>query len=138
MKKLLVIAVILAVLIPAAVWAQEEVTLEKLADIVAGLTERVERMETLWDGPGAVQVDETTCSIGRPQDLQDETALRYKEQFDEWVDMDSVWLIDVRHSMESGHTILVFADSIWSPDYSVAETWDGCTFVGSSDWWEVD
>lgn len=126
---------LLILLAPATLWAQGELTLEGVAAL-AGLTERVARLEALFEGPGAVEVDETTCSIGRPGDLQDETVMRYKEQFDEWVEMDEVWFVDMRQSIESGHTIVVYADDHPAyADWFVAETWDGCTFVGASDWY---
>ena len=98
MRRILVILGVVALVAPATLWAQEELTLEGLAAQLTALSARVERVEALWEGPGAVEVDATTCSIGMPDSLQDETALLHKEKFDEWVDMNSVWPIDIRHS----------------------------------------
>lgn len=113
-------------------------TLGSLAEELAGLAARVERIESVWEGPGAIEVD-GGCVIGMPDQLQDETVMKYKDQFDEWLDTNSIWPIEIRHDSDSGHTVIVYADDIGMfADYFVAESWDGCEFAGSTDWYEEE
>ena len=136
----IVVLVMVAVLaLGGMAWAQEEgVTLDKLAEEIAGLARRVERIESIWAGPGAIEVV-GGCVIGMPDHLQDETVMKYKEQFDEWLDTNSVWPIEIRHESGSGYTVIVYADDIGMfADYFVAETWEGCEFVGSTDWYDEE
>ena len=134
-----IVIVVLSLSLPNLLLAQSELTLESLAEQLVALTARIERIETLWDGPGAADVDGTTCQIGRRNHVQDETVVRYKEQFDVWLDPKEIWFSEIRYSRGNGRTIIVYADDVPSGYYDekyVSEEWDGCEFMGSSDWWE--
>lgn len=144
--RIVLISIVIVLSVGGIAWAQEDdVSVEGLADglstlteTVTGLVSRVERIESLWSGPGAIDV-EGGCVIGMPDHLQDETVLKYKEQFDEWLDTDSVWPVEIKHEPDTGHTVIVYADDIGMfADYLVAESWSGCDFVGSTDWYESD
>ncbi len=135
-----VVIAVLSLSLPNLLLAQDDLTLESLAEQLAALTARVERVEALFVGPGARDVDETTCQIGKRRLVQDETVIRYKEQFDEWIDPSDVWWSEIRYSRESGRITIIYADDIPggypSDEKYVSEEWDGCEFIGSSDWWE--
>lgn len=139
MRKVLFAIMIVLLVVPAVVLAQEaEMTMEDLAGRIADLTERLERVELLFHGPGAIEVD-GGCVIGMPDHLQDETVLKYKEKFDEWLDTNSIWPVEIRNDTKTGNTTIVYTDDIGMfADYQVEESWSGCEFLGSTDWYEID
>ncbi len=138
MRRIVIVIAVMTVLTPSALWASDEISLEELAETVADLVTRVERIEAIWAGPGAIEVD-GGCLIGMQDGLQDETVLKYKEQFDEWVDTDDIWPVQIKQEAETGYTVIVYADGIGMfSAYLVDEVWDGCDFVGSSEWREND
>lgn len=143
MKRHLIIIALLAVLVPGVLLAQDELTLEGLAGQVAELVEnvadlakRVATIEAVWTGPGSISLQDGDCVIALDDSLQDETVLKFKERYDEWLDVDSVDIVQVHYLSETGH-IAVVHEEFWEDKY-VIETWDGCEFLGSSDWWEED
>ena len=69
---------VLAVAAPQFILAQEETTLEDLAeqllDTVTQLQDivtRVETLEAVWEGPGSYETKEGNCAIGIKETLQD-------------------------------------------------------------------
>ena len=63
--------------------------------------------------------------------------MMYKEKFGEWLAVDEVSLREDRHLQDRGHTLIVYGVRYASLARKfVAEEWDCCEFVGSSDWWE--
>ena len=147
MKRKLMIIAVLALLMPGVLLAQDEITLEGLAEQVgkvvehvADLAERVAALEQMWTGPGAMEIaDGVACVIGENTELQDETVLRYKEQFGDWPDLEEVVMWAVVYNKETGYTVINFTSNRWGLDEKrVAERWDGCEFVESPEWWEVE
>lgn len=143
LKHFIIGIVVLALFGPTGVLlAQGDLTLESLAETVSTLTEtvtglsaRVETIEALFAGPGAIELDEALCEIGAVASLQDATVLKYKEKWDKWPDMDEIFVISVLYSSESNHVFIVYESGYFEERF-VTEKWDGCEFVGSSDWWE--
>ena len=135
MKRTLMVITLLALLVPSALWAQEELTLELLAGRLDDLVTRVEALEKLWAGPGAIELANGDCLIGSQDQIQDETVLGYKEKFDKWLSTDFVSLHQIVYSPESGHTFVTYADSPFASKL-VVEEWSGCEYIGSSDWYE--
>ena len=133
-----------------ALLAQDGLTLEGLAEQVTALvgrvdavgegvkalTERVEAVESRWEGPGAVLLDDERCMIGaRPytRDLQNETVLRYRDTYDEWPEMGDIWVAEIIWTGDLERIGIVYED--YREDRYVMEIWEGCEFIGSSDWW---
>ena len=143
-KTFLISITAFAFMIPTVLFAQDsELTLQSLSDRVdtlttsiADLTTRLESAESIWSGPGAIEFSDGTCQIGLDDHVQDETVMQYKEQYDEWLDTDSIWFRNIVYDPESGHILVTYADDIWDSAKQVTEEWNGCEFVGSSDWWQ--
>lgn len=146
MKRFLIIIAVLTVLVPGALLAQDEITLEGLAEQlaevveqVADLAERVATIEEIWTGPGSRELTDVACIIGENTILQDESVLKYKDQYEEWVNVEEVTIKGVVYNKETGYIVITYADTPWGfDDKRVAESWDGCEFVISSDWWEME
>jgi hypothetical protein len=139
---ILVIAVLLAVG-SGIVMADEDLTLEGLVDLLASLAGRVEALESsvealesIYEGPGSIVISDGECAIGFIGGLQDETVLKYKEEYDEWPDVGDVDVYTVVFDSNSNRIGVVYEDYWKSPERYVKEIWDGCDFVGSTDWWE--
>ena len=136
------VVAVLTVLAPAVLWGQGEVTLDGLADDLSALTEtvtalvtRVERIESIWDGPGSTEIGDDVCLLSERGTMQDETVLKYKEKYDKWLDLKFSMMQQVRYSADTGHILIVYADGPFASKL-VIEEWNGCEFVESSDWWE--
>ena len=143
MKRLLAAIVLLGLLIPAAVVAQDDLNLDGLADEVTALEQklteiiaRMEGIESIWDGPGSTELGDEVCLLSERGTMQDETVLKYKEKFDKWLDLNFSMIHQVRYSADTGNMLIVYTDGPFASKM-VIEEWDGCDFVGASDWWEV-
>lgn len=143
MKRYLIIIAFLTVLVPGVLLAQDELTLQGLAEVIADvveevahLAERVATIEAIWTGPGPIILEDGDCAIGLDNSLQDETVIKFKDTYDEWLDVDSMDIVQVLYLPETGHIAVVY-EEFWADKY-VIENWDGCEFLGSSDWWEED
>lgn len=145
MKRFLIIIAVLTLLVPGVLLAQDEITLEGLAEQVTevveqvtDLAERIELIESLWKGPGSTDLGDDLCLISLRDTLQDETVMKYKAQYDEWLDPQSTWFVGVTYAKDTGHILITYADDLWGDANKVIEEWNGCEFVGSSDWWEEE
>lgn len=142
MKRIVRITLVVALfaLLPVALLAQDELTLEGLAEKVAGLVERVEAIEELFDGPGAIPFrDDVACITGQNGMLQDETVLKYKEQYEQWPDMDEIGIVAVVYNKEDDYIAINYSSSLWGfEEKRVVERWVDCEFIGSGEWWEVE
>ncbi len=157
MKKHLIVIAVIAVMLPGALLAQDELTLESLQNLITALDARLSAIE---EQLGTIQVQvkdlEDTLVKEEPvpmtddgcqihlnprvaearglKGIRDEAVLKYKEQFDEWLDIGiELELYSVVHDEESGHTFITYDVCCWR---FLTETWKGCAFVESSDWWE--
>lgn len=140
-KTALIIIATLAILAPTLLLAQDDITLQSLSDridalttTVTDLTTRLEAAESVWEGPGAIENSDGSCQIGMDEHVQDQTVMKYKEQYDEWLDTNDIWFRHIVYDPESGHILVTYADDIWDGSREVTEEWNGCEFIGSSDW----
>jgi len=146
MKRLLVMAALLAVLVPGALWAQEELTLESLAEGLAGLVTRVEAIEGLFANPWSPEIvytDDGICQsplhaevdnmfgrIPMEETIHQKTADAYRAQFGTSVDPARARLMSLRFSVDSSEVYIAYELS----DKYVVETWAHCEFLGHSEW----
>ena len=145
MKHFLIIIAVMTVLVPGALLAQDEITLESLSEQVAevveqvaDLAERVATIEEIWTGPGPIVLEDGDCAIGLNKSLQDETVIKFKDTYDEWLTVDGVRISQIMYLPESGNIAVVYEEYWDRPSTFVIESWNGCEFLGSSDWWEED
>ena len=147
MKNKYLIAIMIALLAwfitLSVVSAQDELTLEDLAEglnaalqSIGLLAERVTTIEKRFEGPGAIVLEENRCVLGLDDHLQDSTVIKFKDQYDEWLDVDDVSVVAVQYSLELDHVSIIYEE--WYSDRFVIEEWSKCEFIGSSDWWEED
>ncbi len=123
---------LLALLIPGAAWAQGEgLSLRGLADRLEALQERVSVLE---EQRVVGLTEEERCGLGIFQTLRDETVLAYKNAYGEWPRMDRVSMRFVEFDPDT-ETIAILYQEYFERRW-VMETWLGCTFQESSDWWE--
>ncbi len=121
------------VVVPALLLAQGDLNLEELADRSQALTDRVDALEALWiDSEPRVKAD-GSCINGSAGGFRDATVPNYKTAFDAWPDTGGMRVFAVNHDPESGIVGLQYEKI--SDDEFVAEFWQGCEFLASTDWW---
>ena len=142
---LIIVTLALVPLAPRLLQAQDELTLEGLsqrldaiATGVAELAGRVNAIEALFEGPGSIAVDDL-CIIGGynggEQQVQDQTVMNYKNEFDEFPDVDYLAIRTVAYNPEKGEIIIVYRDTENYQKLVIAnEVWDGCDLVRTEDW----
>lgn len=138
MKRNCIIIVLAALLIPGVMLAQDELTLESLSEQLTALTERVTTLESIFEGPGSVEIDDT-CIIGgyneTEQQVQDQTVLNYKKEFDQFPAVEYLRIYSVSFKPDSGEIIVVYRDTDnWSELVLVSEIWNGCELSSVTDW----
>ncbi|MYD91072.1 MAG: hypothetical protein F4Y08_12180 [Caldilineaceae bacterium SB0662_bin_9] len=117
---------------PASVRAQDgELSLRSLSDRLESLTQRVDALE--GNRVSGLTGDER-CGLAVFRTLRDETVLDYKNTYDEWPQMDRVWIRFVEFDPESESIVVFYEDYI--EDRWVTESWEDCTFLEASEWWE--
>ena len=135
MKRTLIIIALLALLVPGALWAQEELTLEGLAEQLAALAGRVEALESVMTGPGAIEIEGGACQIAGDGGAQNETVVEWQVQRGEWPNVDQMRVASVIIG-EDGSTTVTYAHS-YTDEY-IEEIWNGCEFAGTGDWYDLD
>ncbi len=149
MKEKLIVVALVALLLPTAVVAQEELTLESLAEFVETLTARVDEverrlgnLEPMFDDDGPVEMFENGCTVAMEpfsaelldlKGLRDEAVLSYKHKFDEWLVLSTVEIHSVLYNSETDHMGIMYKAPY---DRFMVEEWDGCDLVQASEWWE--
>ena len=131
------VAFLLVALAGVAFAQDDDLTLQGLADQLAALTTRVQALESIWEGPGVwkeasteMEIYDNQCIIGISDKMQNETLLKFLEKYEDLpyrVEIDQVVIDPASNSVS-----LVFKE--WNIPRYVVERWDGCEFVGSSDW----
>ena len=119
-------------LAPVALFAQDELTLESLAETVTALTERVAAVEAKLE---PVTTADGVCIQYSNGQLQRETVTKYLDAFEENVGS-LVSLKAVHHDGENGLTIYHFEEAF--TDRSVTETWRACEFLDVGEWVEEE
>ena len=134
MKHIVRITIVVALfaLLPAALLAQDELTLEGLAEQITALTDRVTAVEAKLE---PLTTDGGVCVQYAKGQLQRETITKYLDAFEENVGS-LVSLKAVHHDTENGITIYHFDEGF--TDRSVTETWRGCEFLDVGEWEEEE
>ena len=141
MKRMIVVVVLLALLVPGVLVAQEELTLEGLAEAVAGLTERIEVLERLYT-PTAVIDEEGNCQLavgaslfGANGGMHPTTVAAYmklsENQVPQHIEIGAVHLVP-------GVGVAITLHARRPLDVQVIEYWSGCEFQSHSRFWEED
>ena len=142
---LIIVTLALVLLAPRLLQAQDELTLEGLslrleaiATGVAELAGRVNAIQALFEGPGSMAFGDF-CIIGGyrggEQQVQDQTVLKYKKEFDEFPDVAKLQIRTVAYNPEAGEIIIVYRDTENYQELVIAnEVWDGCDLVRTGDW----
>lgn len=134
---LIVCAALAAVTSVAVAQENGPITLQSLSDQLTTLTSRVVALESIWEGPGVwenpdkeFEVADDQCIVGLSEKMQHESTLKYLDKYDDVpyrIEIDQVIIDPTSNSIS-----LVFRD--WRDSRHVVEKWNGCEFVGSSDW----
>ena len=102
------------------------------------LAERVEALETIWEGQGAKLMPDESCALvykspmrSEAMILQRPTIMRYVQEFDEFPI--SPKLSSVRYVPDTGLIEVIYTIQRDNVYYAV-EIWDGCEFQGSTKW----
>ena len=150
LKHFIIGIVALALFVPAgALLAQDELTLEGLAETVAtlmetvtGLSGRVETIEGVFADPWSPEViytDDGVCQNplqgrgrygGITADIHQETADAYRSSFGVSIDPTSVYLQSISFEEDSSHVYLEYTKD----SRKVVEKWAHCEFLGHSEW----
>ena len=109
-------------------------TLEGLLRVSRALDhfdKRLSKLESVQYHDGMALDGEITCIITLQGRLQASSAAKYLEAFPDRdlpsVSLKGVWFL-------SDTTMVVRLEAIWD-DLLIEEYWDGCEFLGSSEWW---
>ena len=129
-RKSLLVTVILALIVLTAgqVLAEGEVTLESLADSLVALIERVDAIEEKIGFPDT----RDECWIAFHDKISREAVAAYFETFDS-DHPPPVRIVSVARNRDR-ITIKYVTD--FNRSRYVEEYFDGCEFVGHSDWWD--
>lgn len=135
MQRKLIVSVLvvgLVVFSVSQVFAQSELTLEGLAEQLTSLVQRIETLESIWDGPGSIALDDGGCVIATGA-LQRETAIKFYDKFEEFPEYISINRVAIE---PEENKVLVLYTEGFGDDRWVYEMWEGCEFAGSSEWEE--
>ena len=127
---------LLLALLPTLLLAQSELTLESLAETVAGLTERIEEIEQKLTH-GAHVDDDGNCRLAVQERLHATSMVDYLEKYQDSGAPDNIVINNVYVVPGTGIAI-TFSTRESSNTRLVTEYWSGCEFVSSSEWWAVD
>ena len=111
--------------------------LEREVNSFGDMSDRLDDLEAIWDGPGPVYGENGHCILatagagGPLLTLQHQTIVRYMAQFDSLPTEYSLY--SVQGDPESREILIFYKTHDERPLY-VIERWHGCEFRGSSDW----
>jgi len=141
MKRTLTIIGLLALLIPGALWAQDELTLEGLAENLASMEDRLAGLEAIFANPWSpdvVYTDDGVChsplhfttSSILGGEVRQETADAYRATYGASIAPSDVYLRGISFEVEGDHVYLKYGKG----NRVVVEKWAHCEFLGHSDW----
>ena len=146
MKRKLLILCLLALLIPSALLAQGEITLEGLAEQVAAIVNRVEALENLFANPWSPEIvytDDGICQNplhrssrygGILELIHQETADAYRVAYGVSIAPHDVDLHSFSFATHTNHVYIEYGKG----DKRVLEKWAHCQFLGHSEWAEAE
>ena len=133
MKRIILVVVLVALLVPGVLWAQDEgVTLEGLAEEVTSIAERLTKLERLFSPPTPM-TGKGNCIIAENEGLHPTTTAAYMALFNNQLPDPSVRGVLV----DPDGVILIVHSVDWDSMY-VMEYWIDCEFQNHSKFWEED
>ena len=120
--------------VPGLLLAQGELSLEGLAERMQALMDRVDAIEALWVNSEPLVMADGSCVIGYEGGPHDATVLKFKSAFDEWPNTDNIRVFAVAVDPETG-TVSLQYETLYDNQF-VIEMWQGCEFLGTTDWWQ--
>jgi len=147
MKRHLIIIALFAILLPGALLAQDELTLESLQELITALDTRLSAIEAQFADPWSPDkvTDDDVCQSplhGPPADnpfinrmidtIHQETADAYRAEYGVSVDPTDADLISISFSVDGSDIHLEYMLS----KKKVVETWANCEYLGHSKWTE--
>ena len=133
MKRIILLVVLVALLVPGVLWAQDEgVTLEGLAEEVVSIVERVSKLERVFFPPTPM-TGKGNCIIANNGGLHPTTTAAYMGLFNNQLPDPSVKGVLV----EPDGVIRIVHSVNWDSMY-VMEYWIGCEFQNHSKFWKED
>ena len=144
MKRALIIIVLLALLIPGALLAQGELTLENLAEQLTALEVRLGALEEMFAdpwSPNVIYMDDGVCQNPLhskrergdfiQMEIRQETADAYRTQYGTSIDPSgSVYLSSISFDVDSSNVYIQYTTN----NRTVVEKWAHCEFLGHSEW----
>ncbi|MCY3709176.1 MAG: hypothetical protein OXG26_09785 [Caldilineaceae bacterium] len=144
MKQTLVIIGLLALLIPGVLLAQEELTLDGLADQLTALENRLGALEAMFAdpwSPNVIHMDDGVCQNPLhsksergdfiQMEMRQETADAYRTQYGTSIDPSlHVYLSSISFDVDSSNVYIQYTTN----DRTVVEKWAHCEFLGHSEW----
>ena len=127
---------ILFVLSFSRLQAQDTLTLEYLAEQLSALRVRVTQIERLLT-PSARIEEGGACKIAMWKSPHAMSMVKYLETYPDVALDDMFHIVEVGHSADQ-KTVVVFHVIDYPNSKRIAESWKGCEFDGSTDWYWVD
>ena len=144
MKRTLFFIGLLVLLIPGALLAQEELTLEGLADQLTALEDRLGTLEAIFADPWSpdlIYMDDGVCQNPLhskrergdfiQMEIRQETADAYRTQYGTSIDPSGdVYLSSISFDVDSSDIYIQYTTN----DRTVMERWAHCEFLDHSEW----
>ena len=138
MKRTLIIIVLLALFIPGALLAQDELTLEDLVEQLGALEVRLESLEAMFAdpwSPNIIYVDDGVCQSPLHSkrewgefirmEIRQETADAYRTQYGTSIDPSGdVYLSSISFDVDTSNVYIQYTTN----DRTVVEKWAHCEF----------
>ena len=142
---MIVVVVVLLMILPVTLLAQDELTLEGLAGIVEDIEERLSEIEAMFAdpwSPGVVYMDDGICQSPLHTDgssgwvnlidsqVHQETADAYRMKYGVSLSPTDVQLTSISFNVNNSDVYLQYSKG----DETVFETWANCEFLDHSEW----
>lgn len=136
-RKIAILLIAAAVLLaPTLLFAQEEITLESIAESLTALTGRVDSLEQKLT-PGAIVNDDGNCRLALADRLHANSLVSFLEKYPD-DDTPSSSTINNVYIVPGTGVAVTFEVRSSSQTRRITEYWSGCEFLHSSDWKAYD
>ncbi len=145
MKRHLITIALIAIILPGALLAQDELTLESLQELISTLDERLSAIEEQFADPWSPDfiTEDSVCQsplhtgpenmfgrISLEETIHQETADAYRAQYGTSVDPKDSHLMSFSFSVDSSEVYIEYKLN----ERYVVETWAHCEYLGHSEW----
>ncbi len=148
MKRTFIIIGLLALLIPGALLAQEDMTLDGLADQLKAMEERLGALEAMFAdpwSPDVIYMDDGVCQNPLhskrergdfiQMEIRQETADAYRTQYGTSIDPSgNVYLSSISFDVDSSNVYIQYTTN----NRTVMEKWAHCKFLDHSEWEDAE